>query len=152
MNVLLTFDAAPFTIHLNNEDDRNMIEFIIGEYGNALRTAIKTFGDEGIEGRIHMHYQEAYFNLVLHTGNGYVETERRASFRRRTIDDTGNVTSTKGRYDELVEACVSNFNGQIVAVLRGIQYQARQIYTVDVVGYDKNTLKILLKTDGAYIP
>lgn len=85
------------------------------------------------------------------SGNSFDDCDTKL-FRRRTIDDDGNVLSTKGRYDELVDACVTHFNSQIIAVLRGIQQQTRRIYTVDVVGYENRTLKILLKTDGAIQP
>lgn len=152
MNILLTFDSTPFTKHLTDTDDRNMIDFIIREYGPALQSGISMYGDEGIEWRIAAHYQDAYFRTVLQSGNHFIDESNPKLFRRRVVDDEGNVITTKGRYDELVEVCVENFNSQVVAVLRGIQYQARRIFTVDVVGYENRTLKVLLKTDGAIQP
>lgn len=150
MNILLTFDSTPFTRHLTSNDDRNMIDYIIKEYGPALEYAISIFNGDA-DFHIRGHYQDAYFKSVLMSGNAFDESDAKL-FRRRVVDEDGNIQSTKGRYDELVDACVTHFNSQIVAVLRGIQLQARRIYTVDVVGYENRTLKILLKTDGAIQP
>jgi len=153
MNTLLTFDSTPFTKHLVKADDRNMIDYIIREYGAALQYALSLFNSDA-DFSIRSYYQEAYFKAILMTGNDFHSdpSNQAKLFRRRLVDEDGNVHSTKGRYDELVDACITNFNGQIMAVLRGIQEQARRIYTVDVVGYENRTLKILLKTDGAIQP
>lgn len=150
MNILLTFDSTPFTQHLTSNDDRNMIDYIVREYGPALQNAISLFNGSS-DFHIRTHYQDAYFRAILMSGNAFDDGDTKL-FRRRTVDDDGNVLSTKGRYDELVDACVTHFNSQIIAVLRGIQQQTRRIYTVDVVGYENRTLKILLKTDGAIQP
>ncbi|ABY62911.1 hypothetical protein ST201phi2-1p078 [Pseudomonas phage 201phi2-1] len=153
MNTLLTFDSTPFTKHLVKADDRNMIDYIIREYGPALQYALSMFNGDA-EFNIRAHYQDAYFKAILMTGNDFHSDSANQTklFRRRLVDEDGNVHSTKGRYDELVDACILHFNSQIMAVLRGVQEQARQIYTVDVVGYENRTLKIILKTDGAIQP
>lgn len=127
-----------------------MVDYIIREYGPALQHAISFYSDDA-DFRIRGHYQDAYFKAILATGNPLDEVETRL-FRKRVIDEEGNVHSTKGRYDELVDACITHFNSQIIAVLRGIALQPRKIYTVDVVGYENRTLKILLKTDGVIQP
>ncbi len=150
MHLLLTFDSTPFTQHLTSNDDKNMIDYIIREYGPALQSSISLYnGDD--EMNIRTHYQDAYFRAVLSTGNAMLEGTS-APFRKRVIDEDGNVETTKGRYDELVDVCINHFNSQVVAVLRGIKMQARRIYTVDVVGYENKTLKILLNTDGRIQP
>lgn len=150
MQILLTFDSTQFTQHITNTDDRNMVDYIVKEYGPALAEAISFHSDDTLM-RIQMYYQDAYFRAIMASGNHF-EDDCNKAFRRRTVDDDGNVQSTKARYDELVDTIVHCFNNQCIAVLRGIQYQARQIYTVDVLGYENRALKIVLKTDGAIQP
>lgn len=151
MNILLTFDSTPFIKHLTKGDDLKMVEFIIMQYGAALQSEIAMF-NEGHGSHIQAHYQEAYFQVVLDDNNAMFDEQARRSWRKRVVDDEGNITSTKARYDELVDVVCECFNSQIVAVLRGIQQQSRRIYTVDVVGYENRTLKLILKTDGAIQP
>lgn len=151
MNILLTFDSTAFLRHITKADDRQMVDFIIRQYGPALQAGISRYA-EGSGFRIQTHYQDAYFQTVLEDGNAMLSSDTKRSWRKRVVDDEGNVHSTKARYDELVEIVTECFNSQIVAVLRGIQMQARKIYTVDVVGYENRTLKLILKTDGAIQP
>lgn len=151
MQILLTFDSTPFLNHLTTEDDRQMVGFIIGEYGPALQSGISRFSDN-TNYHIQTHYHDAYFKTVLEDGNAMLGDSISRSWRKRVVDEDGNVYSTKARYDELVEIVTECFNSQIIAVLRGIQYQAKRIYTVDVVGYENRTLKLVLKTDGAIQP
>jgi hypothetical protein len=128
-----------------------MVEFIIREYGPALQAGISRFG-ENETFRVQTHYHDAYFKTVLSDGNAMLDENHIKSWRKRVVDDEGNVQSAKARYDELVDICVELFNQQCIAVLRGIQCQAKRIYTVDVVGYENRTLKVLLNIDGEFQP
>lgn len=153
MNTLLTFDSTPFIKHIVPSDDSSMVDYIIREYGPALEAAIATYNNEDFSFHIRTYYQDAYFKAILVSGNSFDEDyDSSKVFRKRVVDEEGNVSSTKGRYDELVDICTETFNQQCIAVLRGIQMQSRKIYTVEVVGYENRTLKILLKTDGEIIP
>lgn len=159
MNTLLTFDSTQFVKHLVKEDDRRMVDYIIREYGPALQEGISYLTDGelyggSIDNRMRWHYNDAYLKATLSMGNTFCDNDTHDArvFIRRTIDEEGQVTGTKARYDELVETCITHFNSQVVAVLRSIQFQDKRIYTVDVVGYENHNLKILLKTDGAFVP
>lgn len=153
MNLLLTFDSTAFTKHLENEDDQKMVRYIILEYGPALQHAIRFF-DGDAAALMRDHYDEAYLSAVMRNEDNYIndEPDDARSFIKRTVDEEGNVHSVKGRYNELVDACVDHFNNQVIAVLRNIQNQCVRIYTVIVVGYADQSLNLMLTTDKAIQP
>lgn len=146
MNTLLTFDATRFNRHIAKGDDRNMVDFIVTNYGPALESAIRYYNDN-LRTQMQMYYQDAYLGTIIRS-----DTHDERTFKRNVIDDEGEVVSSKARYDELVELVIDTFNGEVGAVLRSIQFQARKIYTVQVLGYENRLLRILLKTDAPIIP
>lgn len=154
MNTLLTFDATRFDRHISKQDDKAMVDYIVREYGPALNHAVKYFGCNIAESMRH-HYNDAYFNAATDEDaynnlDGHTEAH---TFVRRTITDDGEVVSKKARYDELVDLCIESFNEEIAAYLRSIQLdQVRQIYTVQVLGYENRLLRVLLTTDRPIIP
>lgn len=153
MNTLLTFDATRFNRHLSPNDDHSMVDYIVQEYGPALQYAIRYY-EGNLGSLIRAHYDEAYLAAVLNRTD-HVDDEDCHSprkFIKRTVSEDGTVVSTKARYDELVELVIDTFNVEIGAVLRKVQFQARKINTVQVLGYENRLLRVLLSTDAPIIP
>lgn len=146
MNTLLTFDATRFDRHISKQDDKAMVDYIIKEYGPALQYALR-YSENNLEASMMAHYEDAYLNAILNTDDN--DTRK---FIKRTVDEDGSVSSNKARYDELVELVICVFNGEVGAVLRGIQTGPQKIYTVQVLGYENRLLRVLLTTDRPIIP
>lgn len=157
-HTLLTFDSTRLLRHLTPNDDRTMVDYVVQEYGPALQNALRYYTDRVIDLSYHMraHFNDAYYTAAIDEeafNNLHDVNSKTPSFFRRTVSESGLIVAKKARYDELVELCIDTFNGEIAAYLRGIQLsQARQIYTVRVVGYENRILKLLVCTDGPIIP
>lgn len=153
MNTLLTFDATRFNRHLSPNDDHSMVDYIVEEYGPALQYAIRYY-DGNLSSLTRAHYDEAYLAAVLNkTDNVHdLDCHDVRKFIKRTVTEDGTVVSTKARYDELVELIIDAFNDEVGVVLRRVQFQARKINTVQVLGYENRLLRVLLGTDAPIIP
>lgn len=153
-NTLFTFDSTRLMRHITPQDDKAMVDFIINEYGSALRYALGYYNSD-IRSNMRMHYDDICLSATMAMDDQYRDGEayKLMSFFKGTVDDDGTVHSKRARYGELVDLCIDTFNGEIAAYLRSIQLdQARKIYTVKVVGYENRTLKVLVSTDGPIIP
>jgi hypothetical protein len=153
MNTLLTFDATRFNRHLSPNDDRKMVDYIVQEYGSALQYAIRYY-EGNLPSLTRAYYDEAYLSAVLNQTDHVEDLDCHdpRKFISRVMNDDGTVISTKARYDELVELIIDAFNEEIGVVLRRIQFQARKINTVQVLGYENRVLRVLLSTDAPIIP
>lgn len=140
MNTLMVFDSSVFIKHLTTEDSSTLVDFIVKSYGPAMQNAIRYFEGD-LETLMRQYYDELYLSAVLS------EDFDKLSLLNRVIDDEGVITNKRARYNELVEIIISTFNGEIGAVLRAIQLQAKKIYTVRTLGYENRCLKLLLNTD-----
>lgn len=157
-HTLLMFDSTRLLRHLSPNDDRGMVDYVVGEYGPALQNALRFYTEQVADLSFHMraHFNDAYYAAAVDEA-AYYSTEDTPSntptFFRRTVSEAGVIESKKARYDELVELCIDTFNGEIAAYLRSLQFaQAKQIYTVRVLGYENRILKLLVCTDGPIIP
>lgn len=153
-HVLLTFDSTQLLRHISPNDDMDMVDYVVRHYGNALQLALSHYNDN-VSGNMRSFYDEAYYTAAVDEeayNNGH-EGSNRPKFLRRTVSESGIIIAKKARYDELVDLCIDTFNHEIAAYLRSIQMdQARQIYTVRVVGYKNRILQLLVGTDAPIIP
>lgn len=130
-----------------------MVDYIVQEYGSALQYAIRYY-EGNLPSLTRAYYDEAYLSAVLNQTDHVEDLDCHdpRKFISRVINDDGTVISTKARYDELVELIIDAFNEEIGVVLRRIQFQARKINTVQVLGYENRVLRVLLSTDAPIIP
>lgn len=153
-NVLLTFDSTRLLRHISPNDDKAMVDYVVLRYGDALNSAMRYYNAD-IATNMKMYYEDAYYTAAVDEDeyNNNHAGSKQPSFFRRTVSESGLIIAKKARYDELVELCIDTFNSEIAAYLRSIQLdQARQIFTVRVLGYENRILKLLVTTDLPFIP
>lgn len=153
-HTLLTFDSTRLVRHITINDNNEMVDFIITQYGPALHNALRYF-NSSITAHMKQYYDDIYYTATVDENeyNLNHDSPNMPKFFRGTVSESGDIIAKKERYDELVDLCIDTFNGEIAAYLRSIVIdQARQIYTVRVVGYENRTLKLIISTDAPIIP
>lgn len=151
---LLIFDATRLHHHISSEDDPDLVDLVVEEYGNALQHALSYFSAP-INSFMKMHYNDVYYTNAIDEAefNNLEDRSKRIGFFNRTVDDDGNIVSKKARFDELVDVCIETFNAEIAAYLRGIQLnQGLKIFTIQTLGYENKILRILVTTNAEIIP
>ncbi|AEH03470.1 hypothetical protein AVT69_gp044 [Pseudomonas phage PhiPA3] len=64
-----------------------------------------------------------------------------------TIDEDGVITNLRLRFRELIEVLANGYTDELAATLRGFTSSGEKIVTIDVVGYDKYKLTLLVTTE-----
>lgn len=64
------------------------------------------------------------------------------------IDEDGNVTNHQQRFWELMDVCINTFSMDLLSGIAELRRTGKKIDTVVVVGYDKYTLKLIVKLKG----
>jgi len=62
------------------------------------------------------------------------------------VDEDGNVTNLQQRFWELMDVCINTFSMDLLSQIAEHRRTGKKIDTVVVVGYDKFTLKLIIKT------
>lgn len=62
------------------------------------------------------------------------------------MDEEGNVLNHQQRFWELMDVCINTFSMDLLSQIAEFRRVGKKIVTVDVVGYDKYTLKLVIKT------
>lgn len=62
------------------------------------------------------------------------------------VDEEGNIINLQQRFWELLDVCIHTFSMDLLSQLAELRRTGKKIVTVDVVGYDKFTLKLMVKT------
>lgn len=62
------------------------------------------------------------------------------------IDEDGNVTNYQMRFWELLDICVNTFAVDLLAQIAVMRSEGKKIVTVEIVGYDKHILKLVIQT------
>lgn len=62
------------------------------------------------------------------------------------MDEDGNVLNHQQRFWELMDVCIITFSMDLLSQISELRRTGKKIVTVDVVGYDKFTLKLIVKT------
>lgn len=133
---LVLLESTAFYKHLNGEEiDSKLVDLVLGHYCKCILNYAKMRRNANWSNYIDGYRNEYFLEVAMNEGLGLP-----------CIDDEGMVTNRQHRFLELFDLCLNTFTLDLVSTINDLRRTGKKISTVDVVGYDKYTFKIMVQT------
>ncbi|BEG72684.1 hypothetical protein RVBP21_3120 [Pseudomonas phage BRkr] len=136
MRSLLVFESKTLTDQLVKEENALLVKRVLAYFADCVRQYIGHLNLPSWDGYYELYLEDSYLSLISEDFDGQDII--------KTISDDGEAVDWRLRFRELMDVCVNAYKDDMVSTLRSFQSKSEIISTVNIVGYDKYKLSIMV--------